>query len=70
MIVSREKLGDEYAQNAGYLATAEANNIIVVFPQIKSNPYNPYGCWDFYGYSGQNYGRFYWILKLEETQGA
>ncbi len=51
-------MGDEYALNAGYLETAEANNIIVLFPQIKSSISDQYGCYDFYGYTGSDYGRF------------
>ncbi len=50
-------MGDKYPLNAGYLETAEANNIIVIFPQIKSSINNPNGCWDWYGYTGSDYGR-------------
>lgn len=37
---------------AGYLPWADANNIVVVFPQATSNLLNPKGCWDLWGYTG------------------
>lgn len=42
----------------GFNEWAEANNIIVVYPQAKKSavvPYNPNGCWDWWGYAGVNY---------------
>ncbi len=53
-----------FHQAAGYNAVASNNNIIMLYPQIRpmntmddirSTPYNPKGCWDFWGYSGDNY---------------
>jgi len=37
---------------------AESNNIVVLFPQIAPSsviPYNPLGCWDWWGYTGPAY---------------
>ncbi|WP_246616338.1 poly(3-hydroxybutyrate) depolymerase [Thaumasiovibrio subtropicus] len=48
------KIGMKYVEGTGYLGLAEANNLIVVFPQVKSSamtPFNPKGCWDFWGYT-------------------
>ena len=54
----REFVGDEFARHAGYLEVAEANNIIVLFPQIVLkfgiNPNN--GCFDWWGYEDSDYG--------------
>mmetsp|Transcript_22643 Transcript_22643/g.20123 ORF Transcript_22643/g.20123 Transcript_22643/m.20123 type:complete len:162 (+) Transcript_22643:607-1092(+) len=47
-------IGLNYIYGTGYLGLAESNNIILLFPQIevsKIYPYNPYGCWDWWGYS-------------------
>ena len=47
-------IGLDYVKNTGYLEIAEANNIIMLFPQLKSSilyPLNPQGCWDWWGYS-------------------
>lgn len=52
--------GLQFVKNAGYNEWAEANRIVVLYPQIKpskqgsmNNPYryNPMGCWDFWGYT-------------------
>ena len=50
-------LGDGYIQRTGFLSLAEANNIVMMFPQIKHsvlNPVNPSGCWDWWGYCGDS----------------
>ncbi|MEH6626816.1 MAG: hypothetical protein V7739_10245 [Motiliproteus sp.] len=53
-----------FHQAAGYNPIAINNNIIMLYPQIRamdtmddlaSTPYNPKGCWDFWGYSGDDY---------------
>ena len=54
-----ELIGPEYATNTGFNAWAEANNIVVLYPYVKVSrtvPYNPKGCWDWWGYSGVYYG--------------
>jgi hypothetical protein len=35
----------------------ESNRIIVLYPQVNASsaPYNPQGCWDWFGYTGMNY---------------
>jgi len=52
---SREQLGDEFAILSGYLPWAEVNGIVLAFPQVKPQPSNPLGCWDWWGYSGDNF---------------
>ncbi|KAF0980507.1 hypothetical protein FDP41_013721 [Naegleria fowleri] len=47
----RAFVNDVYAQHAGYLEHAEANNIIFVFPQVKGSSGNSNGCWDWFGYT-------------------
>jgi poly(3-hydroxybutyrate) depolymerase len=48
---------DAFARRAGYLAAADAGNVVVLFPQIEPSyqPLNPNGCWDWWGYSGEAY---------------
>lgn len=50
-------VGDEFMRRSGYLAAADAGNVIVLFPQIQPSfqPLNPNGCWDWWGYEGENY---------------
>ena len=53
-----EAVGDEYAKNAGFNAWADTNNLIVLYPQTKKSafmPLNPQACWDWWGYTGENY---------------
>ena len=59
----REVLGEDYARRTGYNRWAEANNIVVLYPQAIKIPApwynwfggNPNGCWDWWGYSGSDY---------------
>jgi len=49
---------DAYYVHSGLNEWAETNNMIVLYPQaIKSSdfPYNPKGCWDWWGYTGEDY---------------
>ncbi|MFD2404720.1 poly(3-hydroxybutyrate) depolymerase [Azorhizophilus paspali] len=46
--------GDQYYARTGYNRLAEANNLIMLYPQVRpssASPLNPDGCWDFWGYS-------------------
>ena len=59
----REVLGEKYARLTGYNRWAEANGIVVLYPQAAAVPSpwynwfagNPKGCWDWWGYSGSDY---------------
>jgi poly(3-hydroxybutyrate) depolymerase len=47
-------INDTYYTKTGYNQIADANNIIVLYPQVQPSediPFNPRGCWDFWGYS-------------------
>lgn len=54
-----------FFKDAGYNEWAEKNSIVVLYPQNKpwgeptdADPSkNAYGCWDWWGYSGENYFR-------------
>ncbi|MES2260152.1 MAG: poly(3-hydroxybutyrate) depolymerase [Pseudomonadota bacterium] len=47
--------GKTFVENAGYNAWADTNHIVVLYPQAVYMPFNPAGCWDWWGYSGVNY---------------
>jgi len=49
------QLGTEFIEQSGYLPWAEANQIVLAFPQVSSSPVNPIACWDWWGYTGANY---------------
>jgi len=51
-------MSTNYVENTGYNTWAEANNIIVLYPQVKAStllPQNPNGCFDWWGYTNTNY---------------
>ena len=58
---SAETIGDVFYKNIGVNEWADANNIIVLYPQAHAtdvgNPLylNPKGCWNFWGYADDNY---------------
>jgi len=49
---------DAFVRRSGYLAAADAGNVVVLFPQVEPSfqPLNPNGCWDWWGYGGDAYG--------------
>jgi len=52
-----KKIGTAFVLNTGLNQWAESNQIIVLYPQAQPSlfPYNPYGCWDWWGYSNPQY---------------
>ncbi|HWA39668.1 MAG TPA: PHB depolymerase family esterase [Burkholderiales bacterium] len=47
----------EFAEGAGYNRWAASNRLVVLYPQARSSfwPFNPRGCWDWWGYTGPQY---------------
>lgn len=55
---SAEVLGTDFIETSGYLPWAAANDIVLAFPQVEKSmvaPMNPHGCWDWWGYTGDDY---------------
>ncbi|MEJ2384641.1 MAG: PHB depolymerase family esterase [Xanthomonadales bacterium] len=55
---SAEVVGTDFIELSGYLPWAEANGIVLAFPQVAKSmlaPMNPHGCWDWWGYTGDDY---------------
>lgn len=50
-------VGDDFYTDTGYNRWADTNNILVLYPQVNAStiPFNPQGCWDWFGYTGLNY---------------
>ena len=51
-------VGRAFVKNAGYNGWAEANDIVILYPQAARSlmmPLNPQGCWDWWGYTGSGY---------------
>ena len=48
--------GHTFAIDTGYIQYADLNNVIILMPQVaQSMPYNDFGCWDYRGYTDQNF---------------
>jgi poly(3-hydroxybutyrate) depolymerase len=54
---SVERIHDAFYRHGGYNRWAEANAIVVLYPQVAANSVNPEGCWDWWGYSGSDFFR-------------
>jgi poly(3-hydroxybutyrate) depolymerase len=60
-------IGSDYTAHAGYNEWADSNHLVVLYPQTVASgrvrnplahvPYNPNGCWDWWGYTGEAYAR-------------
>lgn len=50
-------IGDTFYTKSGYNEWAETNKLVILYPQAKPAPKmgNPFGCWDWYGYTGKDY---------------
>jgi poly(3-hydroxybutyrate) depolymerase len=45
-------VNSSYVKHAGYNEWAEANSILMLYPQTLASLVNPKGCWDWWGYTG------------------
>jgi poly(3-hydroxybutyrate) depolymerase len=50
-----DTVGDTYVRHAGYNEWADNNRIIVLYPQSRRLPSNPFACWDWWGFEGNDY---------------
>lgn len=53
-----DAVGIAYATGTGLNNWADSNKMVVLYPQTKKSlfmPLNPQGCWDWWGYTGENY---------------
>ena len=48
----RELISTTFVVHAGYNGLAEANDIIILYPQVLLSTSNPEGCWDWYNIKG------------------
>ena len=65
--MSVESIGERFVREAGYNRWADANRLVVLYPQTtpRNGPgfrdwrwsyvFNPRGCWDWWGYTGPQY---------------
>ncbi len=59
-VQSTESVGDKFYTETGYNRWADGNRMLVLYPQVNKSafkPYNPKGCWDWWGYTGGDYAQ-------------
>jgi hypothetical protein len=52
---ARETVGDAFIKESGFARYADTNRLVILFPQIAGSTVNPYGCWDWWGYTDIDY---------------
>ncbi|MEM1263809.1 MAG: PHB depolymerase family esterase [Pseudomonadota bacterium] len=52
---STEFVQRDFVEMAGYNRWADALGLAVLYPQVESSNVNPLGCWDWWGYTGDDF---------------
>ncbi len=52
---NRAQVGNAFIEGSGFDRWADTNRLIVLFPQVRSGPGNAQACWDWWGYTGDNF---------------
>lgn len=52
---NRDTAGDAFIRESGYANWADGNALIILFPEAAASPVNPQGCWDWWGYTSEDY---------------
>ena len=52
---NRAATGTAFIRESGYANWADNNALIILFPEVASSPINPQGCWDWWGYTSEDY---------------
>lgn len=50
-----DRIHDDLVRDAGYNRWAAANRIVILYPQATAATGNPRACWDFWGYTGEDW---------------
>jgi poly(3-hydroxybutyrate) depolymerase len=50
-----DRIGDAFLTGTGYNRWADANRLIILYPQAHETPSNPNACWDWWGYDHPQY---------------
>lgn len=52
---NRQFVGGSFIEETGFSRWADTNRLIVLFPQTGTSPVNPQGCWDWWGFTSNDY---------------
>jgi hypothetical protein len=50
-----EFVEDRFVTRAGFNEWAASNELIIAYPQLEKSLFNPKGCWDWWGYTDEDY---------------
>jgi poly(3-hydroxybutyrate) depolymerase len=74
---SAQRIDTEFVEHAGYNRWADLAGVVVIYPQTRSSlmPLNPKGCWDWWGYGGEDYDtregvQIAWVGRLLDQLGV
>jgi poly(3-hydroxybutyrate) depolymerase len=48
-------VGMTFVEGSGFARWADTNRLVILFPQVSASVLNPKGCWDWWGYTGNDY---------------
>jgi hypothetical protein len=48
-------VGMMFVEGSGFARWADTNRLVILFPQVSASALNPKGCWDWWGYTGNDY---------------
>jgi len=48
-------IGMTFVEGSGFARWADTNGLVILFPQVSASVLNPKGCWDWSGYTGNDY---------------
>jgi hypothetical protein len=48
-------VGMTFVEGSGFARWADTNRFVILFPQVSASVLNPKGCWDWWGYTGNDY---------------
>lgn len=72
-----DKVGEAFVRDAGFNRWADVHRVAVLYPQVRSSylPLNPKACWDWWGYTGENYdtrdgAQLRWLAAALTALGA
>ncbi|WP_114238286.1 PHB depolymerase family esterase [Dyella sp. C9] len=71
-----DAVGEAFVKDAGFNRWADAYDVAVLYPQTRAStaPLNPQACWDWWGYSGDNYDsrqgvQLRWLVDAVRAMG-
>jgi poly(3-hydroxybutyrate) depolymerase len=50
-----DTVGMTFVEGSGFARWADTNGLVILFPQVSASLVNPKGCWDWWGYTGNDY---------------